>query len=358
MGISRTERKEWARETLRGVENVTMPSFTSDFRDLDEAGIRWDVNQAVEHGFFSTMCAVEAGLTTEEAKRFLRTVADEAAGRILVSLALLNDSFEQSVELLSYAEAVGCSHALLGYPQTFRPAGGTDIYAATAALSEATNLGLVMYVTNKFDFTRFHPSHIDFDAYDRIADLPNVVGMKIGFGDPAVVFECLRRYGNRVLVNVGTPWLMGLFPLLWREYGVQWFGGGLWEFWQSPGKPNVIEYYQLVTDGRTEEALKLYFSLAPATSLAMQEGVGRGGDYGMYHWPMGKYVSWTVGGNGGLIREPAMRLTPGQMEMRKNALRAIGIEPRQPDDEFFVGRVNYQGEASGPSYRPKAPAGY
>ena len=63
MGITRSERKEWAKEVLRGVENVTMPSFTPDFRDLDEAGIRWDVDRAVEHGFASTMCAVETGLT-------------------------------------------------------------------------------------------------------------------------------------------------------------------------------------------------------------------------------------------------------------------------------------------------------
>jgi len=345
--MSRSERKEWAKEALRGVENVTMPSFTADFADLDEAGIRWDVDKAVEHGFCSTMCAVETGLSTDEAKRFLEIVADQAAGRIHVSFTLLNDSFEQSVELLEHAERVGCSHALLGYPATFRPSGPDDVYEATASLAEASNLGLVMYATDKFDFVRFHPSHIPFEAYDRIADLPTVVGMKVGFADPAVTFESLRRYGDRVLVNVGTPWLMGLFPLLWREYGAQWFGGGSWEFWQSPEKPNVVEYHRLVTEGRYDEAMKLYFSLAPATGMAMREGIGRGGDIGMYHWPMGKYISWSVGGNGGLTREPAMRLTPMQMDMRKNALRAIGIEPRQPDEEFFVGRVNFGREPAG-----------
>jgi 4-hydroxy-tetrahydrodipicolinate synthase len=347
MSVGREERKAWAREALIGVENVTMPSFTLDFSDLDEAGIRWDVERAVEHGFFSTMCALETGLTTEEAKRFLEIVTDQAAGRILVSFTLLNDSFEQSVELLQHAEQVGCSHALLGYPQTFRPGSPDDIYAATAELAEASNLGLVLYASDKFDFARFHPSHIPFEAYDRIAELPTVVAMKVGFADPAVTFESLRRYGDRLLVNVGTPWLMGLFPLLHREYGVQWFGGGAWEFWQSPEKPNVVEYHRLVTSGRYEDAMKLYFSLAPATGVAMREGIGRGGDMGMYHWPMGKYVSWSVGGNGGLMREPAMRLSPQQMEMRKNALRAIGIEPRQPDDEFFVGRVNYKRESAG-----------
>lgn len=340
--ITRTERKAWARESLRGIENVTMPSFTPDFAALDEDGIRWDVRFAKQNGFFSTMCACEAGLTLDENKRFLEIVADEAGDDLVVSFTLLNNSFEESVALLEHAERVGVDHALLGYPQTFRPSSPDDIYEATARLAEASNLGLTMYATDKFDFARFHPSQVPFDAYDRIADIPNVTGMKVGFIDPAMTFESLRRFGDRVLVNVGTPWLMGLFPVLHRDWGVQWFGGGAWEFWQSPEKPYVVEYFDLVTSGRYREALQLYFRLAPATGIAMQSGLGRGGDIGMYHWPMGKYVSWTAGGNGGLTREPAMRLTPPAMEMRKNALRAIGIEPRQPDAEFYVGRAAAQ----------------
>ncbi len=342
MTVSRNERKAWAREALRGIENVTMPSFTPDFADLDEEGIRWDVRQAKAHGFTSTMCAVETGLTTDEAKRFISVVCDEAAGEIGVSFTLLNDSFEQSVELLRHAETAGASHALLGYPQTFRPRDEQEIFDATAGLAEATNLGLVMYASDKFDFGRFHPSQVPFDAYDRIADIPNVVAMKVGFMDPAMTFEALRRFGERVQVNVGTPWLMGLFPLLHREYGVQWFGGGAWEFWQSPEKPYVVEYFDLVTSGRVEEAMQLYFRLAPATAAAMQGSLGRGGDVGMYHWPMGKYISWSVGGNGGLTRDPAMRLSPMFMQMRKQGLRMIGIEPREPDDEFYAGRVRYR----------------
>ncbi len=345
--ITRKERKAWARDALRGIENVTMPSFTSDFRELDEEGIRWDVRVAKEHGFFSTMCACETGLTTEENKRFLTIVADEAGADLHVSFTLLNDSFEESVALLEHAESVGVSHALLGYPQTFRPHSPVDIYEATARLAEASNLGLVMYATDKFDFVRFHPSQVPFDAYDRIADIPNVIAMKVGFVDPAMTFEALRRFNDRVLVNVGTPWLMGLFPLLHREYGVQWFGGGSWEFWQSPEKPYVVEYYDLVAQGRYDEAMKLYFRLAPATGLAMRESIGRGGDIGMYNWPMGKYVSWTVGGNGGLTREPAMRLAPQAMQMRKMALRSIGIEPPVSDDEFYVGKAAYRRQQAG-----------
>lgn len=339
MPITRAERKAWAAEALVGLENALMPSFTPDMRSLDEQAIRHDVRQAKAHGFFSTMCTLETGLTSEEAKRFLSIACDEAGDDLLVSFTLLNDSFEQSLALLEHAEGAGCSHALLGYPATFRPQGPDEIYARTAMLAEATSLGLVMYVSDKFDFARLHPSQIPFEAYDRVADLANVVSLKVGFGDPATAYEAFERYGSRVLVNVGTPMLIGAFPLLRRHYRAQWFGGGAWEMWQSPAKPYLVEYHDAVMHGRLEEAMRIYWRIAPATRI-MMGSIARGGDAGMYHWPFGKYVSWSVGGNGGAMREPAQRLSPMMMQARRKALEAIGIAPPEESDAaFWIGRT-------------------
>ena len=340
MTVSRHDRKEWARDSLKGIENALMPSFSADLTQLDEEGIRWDVRQAIAHGFFSTMCTCETGQTLEENKRFLEIVCDEAHGRILVSFTLLLDSFEDNIALLQHAEKIGVSHALMGYPQTFRPRTPEEILDVTRRVSESTNLGLVMYASDKFDFVRFHPSQVPFDVYDKIADLPNVVSLKVGFGDPAMTFEAFERFGDRVLVNVGTPWLMGLFPILQKRYGAQWFGGGSWEMWQSPERPYMIEYFNHVMRGETDKARAVYWTLAKGNALIMGS-IARGGDIGMYNWPFGKYISWSVGGNGGMMRQPAMRLLPPMIQGRKMQLRAMGIAPREPDAEFYVGRVQY-----------------
>jgi hypothetical protein len=170
------------------------------------------------------------------------------------------------------------------------------------------------------------------------------VSIKVGFGDPAMTYECFERYGDRVQVNVGTPWLLGLFPLLHKRYGAQWFGGGSWEVWQSPEQPLLVEYYHHVIRGEFDKARSIYWRIAPANMMANRAGIARGGDIGMYHWPMGKYVTWSVGGNGGLTRQPAMRLTNEHMQGRKASLRMIGIEPRENDEEFFVGRARYERE--------------
>lgn len=331
--------KQWARERLIGVENVTMPSFTPDLTELDEDGIRWDVRQAKAHGFSATMCACETGLTLAENKRFVEIVCDEAGDDLLVSLTLLLDSFEQIHELAAHAEGCGATHALIGYPPNWRPAAPSDIYDATREICAASGLGIVLYATDKFDFARFHPSQVPFEVYDRMVELDAVVGFKVGFVDPAMTFEAFRRYSDRIQVNIGTPWLVGMFPLLRKRYHVQWFGGGAWEFWQSPDKPYLVDYYNQVMSGDIETAMKTYWRFAPATQMVMRESIGRGGDIGMYNWPMGKYISWTVGGNGGLTRQPAMRLTSMQMQGRKMALRAIGIDPPADDAEFFLGRA-------------------
>ena len=41
-----SDRKAWAREHLRGIENCTFPSFDPTLKELDEDGIRLDVRQA------------------------------------------------------------------------------------------------------------------------------------------------------------------------------------------------------------------------------------------------------------------------------------------------------------------------
>jgi 4-hydroxy-tetrahydrodipicolinate synthase len=44
--------KAWALEHYKGMENLFMPSFSPDFKTLDEDGIRHDVRNSIRHGFF------------------------------------------------------------------------------------------------------------------------------------------------------------------------------------------------------------------------------------------------------------------------------------------------------------------
>ncbi len=57
----KTEARDWAKEHLRGVANVVIPSFSADLRRLNEKGIRHDIRRELELGFAGTLLVSEVG---------------------------------------------------------------------------------------------------------------------------------------------------------------------------------------------------------------------------------------------------------------------------------------------------------
>ncbi len=345
MKVSKAELKQWAKENLVGVENCIFPSFTPDLAELDETGIRWDVQKSKEHGFFSTLVATETGLTFDEAKRFVAIVADEAKDEILVSTTLLFDSAAQNRAMLAHAAAVGVDAVLLGYPANFYAKSGDEILAYSTELIESTDLAVTLYPSPHYNFQRLHNSGFPLDVLERLADLPNVVAAKIG--EPGMATDCHRRFGDKVLIN--NP-VERMLPMMVAGFGQQWMGAGCYEVFQSPDKPYLVDYFRLLREGKWDEGMEIYWKLTPARVIFEQQFAATQ-MIGTYHWTQQKFYQWCVGGNGGLTRQPSLKLHQHEIEQTKMAYMMIGIATRQPDDEFYVGRSNYErGE------RPAAPA--
>ena len=57
---------------------------------------------------------------------------------------------------------------------------------------------------------------------------------------------------------------------------------------------------------------------------------------------MQKYYQWLVGGNGGYTRQPCMKIHQHNTEPYRQALKAIGIETNDNDEEFYFGKMNYR----------------
>jgi dihydrodipicolinate synthase/N-acetylneuraminate lyase len=341
MGIVRkSQLKKWAKEHLRGLENCVMPSFTRDLSQLDEDGIRWDVQQSVRHGFVSMLCTCEAGLTFEEAKRFVGLVAGEAKEKIFVCVTVMFDNFKQNFEMLQHADKVGCHCALLGYPPNYYPKSEDEILKVTREMCDSTGLGIVLFPSQIFNFRRFHPSGFPPQLLLQMCDIENVVAMKSSVGVIGAQGQVFHLCGEKVLVNVP---LESMTPIFVQKYGQQWIGGSPHEAYQSPEKPYLVEYFNLMLKGEFEKAMEIYWKLHPvrvcfeATKAKYQAG-------GTKHYPLWKYYQWCVGGNGGFTRQHVMKMDQRDMEAHKSALRAIGITPREPDEEFFIGRVNFSKE--------------
>jgi 4-hydroxy-tetrahydrodipicolinate synthase len=50
----KSEAREWARENMRGLANVVIPSYSLDLKRLNERGIRHDIRKEIAYGFWAT----------------------------------------------------------------------------------------------------------------------------------------------------------------------------------------------------------------------------------------------------------------------------------------------------------------
>ncbi len=325
--------------TSAGVENITVPSFDPTLRTLDEAGIRWDVEQAAAHGFTASLLALNVGLSPEEMRRFIEVAVEAAAGRLEIGIEMPAASFDVARELLEIAGPAGVTHALLTVPAGFQPRADEEVYEAYAPLGEASSVALVLPV-GPVGFAPEMGGGVPWGAWGRLAAEANVRGAHVTTWMPQVLFAVLQMFTGRIEIGIGTPLLLGAMPLLHEHYGVSWLSPAHWELWQSPTRPHLVRYLEHVCAGRRQEALEIHWALAPARGIAFGAGLVEPELNGMPHLALAKYCSWTVGGNGGVTREPALHLGPHQLQARAAMLRAMGIEPSPGEEgDFLLGRT-------------------
>jgi len=325
--------------SLRGVEDITLPSFADGGRALDEDGVRWDVRHAIAQGFSATLLALNAGLSPAEMRRFVEVAVDEAGGRLQVGVDMPLDSLATAGGILAHAEAAGATHAVLGLPPSSPVGSDDDVYDALAPIAEATGLRLVLPV-GEIGVPPHVGGGVPWGAWNRLAALDSVRAVTVTTWMPHVAYAAVRMFSGRLGVGIGTPALLGALPLLAREYGVAWLAPAHWDLWQAPEQPYLVRFLEHAVAGRQGEALDVHWRLAPARGIAFGAGLLEADVAGMAHLPLAKLASWTVGGNGGLLREPALRLRPQQVDARTAMLRSIGIAPRTDPAEFAAGRAS------------------
>src|SRR5579864_2377089 len=332
---ARSEKKEWAREHLKGLGGLILPSFTPDFKSLDEEGIRHDIRHSIQQGF--TSCTVSAnGANTEQARRMWELVREEAAGKIGMG-ALGGD--------LAYLEKMGCTYTMIGYPRNAKAETEDEVYAQFRKLIDSTSMAVVLSGSPVEALRRFHPSGIPLNVFDRLADHPNVVGIKLTHPmNPATAFEICERLSNRLIMG---PCNFDHIPVLAKNYkNVQWSGLWITDALQSPEKPYAVEMMNHVVEGRPAEAMKVYWRMQPLIQgiydlqapLLLSES---------HPWAHMKYFQWLTGGNGGLLPlKPAPYLPALDAQSRqtiKDNFQKSGIAPAErPEEEFLVGRAAYE----------------
>jgi 4-hydroxy-tetrahydrodipicolinate synthase len=337
MEYTKREVKAWAKKNFKGLEVPVFPSFSPDLKELDEEGIRWDVNQIYENGFASIMAAPEAcGLTFEERKQFVQIVCDEAKGKMFASAAVMQDTVEEDIEMLHHLEKAGATHVKLGHPVQYYPRSEEDMFQEYKYMCDSTKLA-VMFYPGRLHTYQFHPSYFPPDVMRRISEIPNVMAMQVtGGSSVALTIQAFELCGDQILVCDPMPdrWLFTV-----PKYGQQWAGTGPFYNMQTPKNPRIVNMWNLLVKGEILKAMDVMWEFSrPGASGSLGDSYFHTGIVSCHS---DKYAHWLVGGNGGTVRQPTGRVYDYQKEAMRAGVRAMGVTPREPEEEFYVGRVNY-----------------
>lgn len=337
--------KEWAREHCKGIENLLLPSYMPDLKTLDEEGIRHDVANSIRHGFFST-CCFPVVVTIENHKQFLQVACAQAKGKILAGDIVGEKTKEGDLAMMAHAEKVGCTHVLIAPSRSLRAKTEEELYQGLLERVMATPLPVFLYASASKSYQSFGPSGVPLKVFDRLADLPHVVGIKVSQTlNLATTFQICEALGDRLLVG---PVNLDFVPLLSKQYHVQWSGQWNVESVQSPEKPYAVQLMKLLNDGRYDEAMKVYALLEPALDAfyKLQAPLILKGVHPYLHM---KYFQWCGGGNGGLI--PNLPSVPSGLipvldaaarKLIRDTYQKVGITPTAaPEEEFIVGKAAY-----------------
>ncbi|HQS96526.1 dihydrodipicolinate synthase [Novosphingobium sp. 17-62-19] len=352
---SSTPQRQWAQAKLTGLMNLIQPTFRRDGGRLDEEAIRIDVRAAIAQGFSGTMPMPNWTMPgSADWDSFHRIVCDEARGKIAVHGIVAGRDPEADRAVLGALERHGVDLVLLA-PTFPRDVDARRLYDLIAARAQATALPAMLYAaTGRRAFPALGPEGQPLDVYDRLADLPNVVAVKVSQTVSATATELVcERLGDRLSMG---PVNLAFLPQLARRFRIAWSGQWNAEAIQTPQDRAGVQLLDASACGDLVRLDALAERLRPVLAhfFAVQAPVLA---QGAHPWPHNRYYQWLGGGSGGLL--PADPHVPsgvipvldaaGRAAIRA-AFAAAGLEPvdAEDDDVFIVGRAAWgRGERPG-----------
>jgi dihydrodipicolinate synthase/N-acetylneuraminate lyase len=330
---TRAEVKDRVRATWRGGCNTTIPSFSSDFKQLNPAAIAHDIKLAASHGFWGTLIASESGTTVDEYVQFMEIAQDAAPDDFRLVAHLSFSTLEESLHVAKAAETLGYEAALPSYPPAFRPKTPADVVEYTRHIADQTGLALILFDVMTWGFHNLDPTGFPVAAVEEMVKFETAAALKFEAGGVAMTAaytDIYRRVHEHVVVEVP---LEQYIPMQIDRFDVQWFGTSLYEQY-GDRVPKMIAALQ---DGKWDEGMEIFWSYQAARmgkSAFMQSAAGGN----LIHRNGWKYASWLQGYSGGLVRMPHMRLLPPQMKALRASVVASGFEISGKDEDFYAGR--------------------
>ncbi|HXU60368.1 MAG TPA: 4-hydroxy-tetrahydrodipicolinate synthase [Polyangia bacterium] len=182
-----------------GVITALVTPFRGDA--IDEEALRRLVEEQIAGGIDGLVPVGTTGesptVTVEEHIRIIEIVVQAAKKRVPVIAGTGSNSTRETIELSAAARKVGADGLLLVTPYYNRP-GQEHLFRHFKAVLDAVPLPAVLYNVPTRTASDLLP-----DTFARLAELPQVVGIKEATGSITRAAQILGRVGDRVAVLSG-----------------------------------------------------------------------------------------------------------------------------------------------------------
>ncbi len=243
------------------------------------------------------------GLAREEQERAALITLDQAKGRVPVYVGIADITTRECVRWARWAEQQQAQAISVLHPMFLSP-NDEELYQHFKAVAEATSLPVLLY--NNPDRMR---CGISAGLLDRLADIPNIVGIKESSGDMTLTAEFIRRTRDREFKVIAGRDILILGTL---AYG----GAGTVASTANVVPKLVVEIYDKFMGGDLPGALEAQYRLAP---MRMAYGLG---SFPVVTKDYMRLLGFEVGES---IR-PNTRSNPDNMATLKRLLAELGAE--------------------------------
>ncbi len=292
-------------ENLHGV-NVAMVSPFQANHDIDLEGTKQLTRFLIDAGVHGIMTTGGNGefphMLREEKQAVTAAIVEEAAGAIPIIAGTAASGTREAVLLGQDAMAVGADGTIVTAPYYFQVSEDA-LFAHYETIATQVDLPLVLYNNPLYTGNEITPALID-----RLAAVPNVIGLKQSNADFGILMENIRMNGDKIAVLTGIDS---------QFYAALAAGAtGIFSTAACVIPREMVAIYDLVKAGSFEEARVLQLKL---------QALNRYLEYDPGYVGPCKAALRMLGLPAGPVRGPLPEVTPDEEAGVRGGLEALGL---------------------------------
>lgn len=245
-----------SRITWKGVYPALTTKFTAN-DELDLKMFKKNLDAQVAAGVHGVILGGSLGeastLTQAEKELLLKETVAHLGGKIPVIVNIAEQSTKVAVEFASRAKSLGAEGIMLLPPLRYK-ADSHETVQYFKAVAQATDLPVMIY-NNPVDYGIM----VTIEMFAELAQVPNIVALKESTRDISNVTRMKNAFGDRFKILCGVDTL-AMEELVMGADG--WVAGLVCAFPRE-----TVAIYELVQQGRYQEALKIYRWFLPLLEL-------------------------------------------------------------------------------------------